>query len=326
MLIPEVGDCFESRYLLLNQLGQGGFASVFLATDTQTDEKVVLKFPDISQLGDPAIYERFRRELAIGKLLDHPDLPIALACSEGNLPYLVLKYAEGDSLAKVLNEKGRFPVGQAVEMVANLLEALHHCHEKGVYHRDLKPENLILAPDGHLKILDFGIALMEGGPRVTWRGFSGLMGTPEYMAPEQIKGERGGAKSDIYSVGCLLYHLIAGKPPFTGDNPLAIMHQHLTAEPRPLTEMVPNEPGIRAAINRALRRRKEERYPTALEMANDLRQPQNADLQWLNKPDPPLVSVMTNKRAPWLFVVGAVAVGIALALLFVIISYAARKI
>lgn len=322
MRLPEINDIFENRYKLLRLLGQGGFARVFLAEDSQTSEKVVIKFPDITQLGDPAIYERFRRELAIGKLLNHPDLPVALSYSEGNPPYLVLKYVEGTSLAQVLNEKGKFPVEQAVNMVINLLEALHHCHEQKVFHRDLKPENLLLAPDGHLKILDFGIALLEGGPRVTWRGFSGLMGTPEYMAPEQIKGERGGAKSDIYSAGCLLYHLLAGKTSFTGDNPLSIMHQHLTADPRPLTEIVPKlNPGIWAVIRKATRRRKEERYATALDMATDLRQPQNVDLEWLTKPDPPLISVMTDRRTPWLAIGGAILAGILLALLIAFFNF-----
>ena len=202
-----------------------------------------MKVPHIAQLGDPAVDERFRREVAIGKLLNHSDVPVALAISEDSPPYLVLKYAEGESLAKVLNDKGRLPADQVTKIVANLLDALHYCHERGVYHRDIKPENLVLAPDGHLKILDFGIALMEGSPRVTWRGFSGLMGTPEYMAPEQIKGERGGAKTDIYAVGCLLYHLLSGAPPFTGDNPLTIMYQHMTKDPHPLTSIKGLQPG-----------------------------------------------------------------------------------
>ena len=227
----EVGTIFEDRYKILLSLGQGGFGRTFLAEDLQSNGKVVMKVPHIDQLGDPAVYERFRREVAIGKLLTHSDIPVAVAISEGDPPYLVLKYAEGVPLAELLNKKGKFPVDRAVKLVANLLDALQYCHERGVYHRDIKPENLVLAPDGHLKILDFGIALMEGAPRVTWRGFSGLMGTPEYMAPEQIKGERGAAKSDIYAVGCLLYHLLSGSPPFTGDNPLTVMYQHMTKNP-----------------------------------------------------------------------------------------------
>lgn len=316
MLMPDIGTTFENRFKLIGALGHGGFAGAFLAEDLRTNEKVVLKFPDLAQLGDPAVYERFKRELAIGKLLNHPDVPVALSYSEGNPPYLVLKYTEGESLAKVLKEKGRVSDEQAVNMVSNLLDALHYCHQKGVYHRDIKPENLLLSKDGHLKIIDFGIAVMEGAPRVTWRGFSSLMGTPEYMSPEQIKGERGGPKSDIYAVGCLLYNLLSGNPPFTGDNPLSIMYQHMSADLKPLTGILPGlHPGIWSCIRRSLRRRKEERYNTAREMANDLRNPQNVDLKWINQPDPPLASVVSNKNTNWLVIGGSALLGIILALL-----------
>ena len=314
----EIGSIFENRYKILLPLGHGGFASVFLAEDLQSSDKVVVKIPDISQLGDPAVYERFRREMAIGKLLDHPDLPTTLAISDGSPPYLVLKYAEGESLAKTLKEKGKFPVDQTVALVANLLDALDYCHQKGVYHRDLKPENLLLAPDGHLKIIDFGIAVMEGAPRVTWRGFSGLIGTPEYMAPEQIKGERGGVRSDIYAIGCLTYHLLSGTPPFTGDNPLTIMYQHMTEVPKPLTEILPDlHPGIWAAIRRSIRRRKEERYSSAREMADDLRHPEKADLKWIDEPDPPMVTILPTRRTNWLIIAGSVLIAIILTLLLV---------
>ena len=314
----EVGTVFEGKYKILNSLGQGGFGAVFLAEDVQSNGKVVLKVPHLEQLGDPAVYERFRREVAIGKLLNHSDVPMALAISEGDPPFLVLKYVEGEQLAQVLNEKGRFPVDQAVKLVANLLDALQYCHDRGVYHRDIKPENLMLAPDGHLKILDFGIALMEGAPRVTWRGFSGLMGTPEYMAPEQIKGERGAAKSDIYAVGCLMYHLLSGSPPFTGDNPMTVMYQHMTKTPEPLTSIKGLHPGIWAAVRRALRRRKEERYDSAEQMANDLRFPENADLKWIAEPDPPLAAVLPTERNNLLIYVGAVLVAALIAVLLLL--------
>ncbi len=316
--MPEIGTIFENRYKLVASLGHGGFAGAFLAEDLHSNEKVVIKIPDISQLGDPAIYERFKREMAIGKLLDHPDLPATLALSEGSPPYLVLKYMEGESLATILKEKGRFPIDQTMEMVANLLDAVYYCHQKGVYHRDLKPENLLLAPDGHLKIVDFGIAMMEGAPRVTWRGFSGLVGTPEYMAPEQIKGERGGAGSDIYAVGCLTYHLLSGTPPFTGDNPLTVMYQHMTDSPASLTAILPDlHQGIWAAIQRSLRRRKEERYASAREMADALRHPEKADLKWIDEPDPPMMAVLPNRRNTWLIIGGSALIAIILALLLV---------
>lgn len=320
MLIPEVAEVIDNRYKLVRPLGQGGFAKVFMAEDIKLGKMVVVKFPDLSQVGDPAVYERFKREIAIGQLLNHPDLPVALSFSEGNPPYIILKYVEGQSLAKIIDEKGQFPVAEVITMVSGLLETLNYCHEQGVYHRDIKPENLLLSTDGRIKIIDFGIAMLEGAPRVTWRGFSGLMGTPEYMSPEQIKGERGGARSDLYSVGCLAYHLLAGRPPFIGDNPLAIMHQHLTLDPQPLTKLRPEiSPGVWAAISHSLRRRKEERYASTLEMANDLRAPETVDLKWLHLTDPPFNPMLPDQHMPWKVIVGATLAGVALAVVLVFV-------
>ena len=322
-MLPAVGTIFDGKYKLEKRLGGGGFASTYLAVDQESGINVVLKFPDLSQLGDPAVYERFRREMSIGKILNHPDLPVALALSEGNPPYLVTRYTEGESLANVIKEKGAFPVDKAVEMAANLLDALWYCHKKGIYHRDIKPENLLLASDGHLKVIDFGIAIMEGAPRVTWRGFSGLMGTPEYMSPEQIRGERGGAQSDIYAVGCLLYHMLAGRPPYTGDNPMTTMYQHMTSNARPLTDIRNDvEEGVWAAVKRALRRRKEERYESVEEMAKDLRNPGKVDLKWICMTDPPFVTIQSSKKASYIIMGLVVALT---AVLTVVLVMLARK-
>ena len=190
----------------------------------------------------------------------------------------------------------------------------------GLYHRDIKPENLMLAPDGHLKILDFGIALMEGAPRVTWRGFSGLMGTPEYMAPEQIKGERGAGEKRYLCGRVPLYNILSGSPPFTGDNPLTVMYQHMTKDPEPLTSIKGLPPGVWAAIKRALRRRKEERYDSAEQMANVLRFPETADLKWIDEPDPPLAAVLPTKRNNMLIYGGAVLIAVLIALLLLLLK------
>lgn len=294
---PEAGTLIDGRYRIIKSLGHGGFAGTYLVDDIKENREVVLKIPDLNQLGDPAVYERFRRELSIGKLLQHPDLIVAIDYSEGNPPYLVFNYLHEETLAKCLDEKRLFKVDQTVEMVANLLDALYYCHTKGVCHRDIKPENLMVGSDGHLKIIDFGIALMGNSSRVTWRGFSGLVGTPEYMSPEQIKGERGNEKSDIYAVGCLLYNMIAGFPPYTGDNPMTTMYQHLTSSPKPLTKIKAEiHPGIWSCICHAMRRRKDERYVTALEMANDLRNLDKVDLKYIDLPDPPMVAVTQSKH------------------------------
>lgn len=319
--MPEIGTVYDEKYKIIKLLGKGGFASTYLCDDLETNTKVVLKFPDITQLGDPAVYERFKREISIGKLMTHPDLPVAIAYSEGTPPYLVINYVDGKSLDIIIKERGRFKVNEAVELICNLLEALQYCHEKGVFHRDIKPENLMLGSDGHLKIIDFGIASIKGAPRVTYRGFSGLMGTPEYMSPEQIKGERGGARSDIYAVGCVLYHMLAGEPPFTSDNPLTTMYQHMTSNIKPLTAIRSDvNPKLWAVIKRALRRRKEERYNSAIEMVNDLRNPDKVDLSWIEKDDPPLASVVSTKKTSWA-IIAAIISSIVILIILLIVFY-----
>lgn len=319
-MLPEVGNIFDDKYKIIGVLGQGGFARSFLGEDLVTHNMVVLKFPDITQLGDPAVYERFMREINIGKLLNHPDLPVALFYSEGSPPYLVLKYVEGESLAEIISKGKIFSVNEAVKLVSMLLEALQYCHESGVYHRDIKPENIVLGSDRHLKIIDFGIAGLAGAPRVTFRGFSSMMGTPEYMSPEQIKGERGGAGSDIYAVGCLMYCMLAGKPPFTGDNPLTVMYQHMTSDPESLMDLRRDvSPELWAVIKRSLRRRKEERYESAFDMAEELRHPEKADLSYINKSDPPLQSIATTRKSSWFILFGLIITSLVLIVIFLLL-------
>lgn len=320
---PVAGTIIGGRYKIEKLLGQGGYAGTYLAEDMKENKKVALKLPNLNELGDPAVYERFKREITIGKLLQHPDLTVAIDHSEGTPPYLTFDYLEGDSLAEYLDKKKLFPVEQSVVMVANLLDALDYCHKKGICHRDIKPENLMVGSDGHLKIIDFGIAMAVNSPRVTWRGFSGLVGTPEYMSPEQIKGERGNEQSDIYSVGCLLYHMITGTPPYTGDNPMTVMYQHLTSSPKPLKEINAKiHPGIWACICHAMRRRKSERYASAAEMAQNLRNLNQVDLKYADLPDPPMVAVSQSKhlnKILWI-TIGAIiiaAVGFGLLLYFI---------
>lgn len=321
MMPPDAGTVIGGRYKIVKLLGQGGYAGTYLAEDLRKNRRVALKLPNLNELGDPAVYERFKRELSIGRILQHPDLFVAIDSSEGNPPYLVFNYIENKSLAAMLENHELFPVKQTVEMVASLLDALEYCHRKGVCHRDIKPENLMVGSDGHLKVIDFGIAVTSSSPRVTWRGFSGLVGTPEYMSPEQIKGERGNEQSDIYAVGCLLYNMIAGYPPYSGDNPMTVMYQHLTSQPKLLTEINPKiHPGIWAAVCRAMRRRKNERYATAAEMAEDLRNLDGVDMKYASMPDPPMVAVAQSRhfnKVLWI-VIGVIAVA---AVLFGILLY-----
>ncbi len=287
--MPAPGDQV-GHYLVERPLGRGGEAAVFQGKDLRTGAPVVLKFLEPSQLGEVAAYERFRREVAIGRLLNHPGVPRLLeALEDAHPPYIVLEYTEGQSLRDLVRDAPPVPVPQAIEIALSLAEVVAYCHEHRVYHRDLKPENILVGVDGRVTIIDFGIALLEGAPRVTWRGFSGLVGTPEYMAPEQIRGERGGPETDVYALGLILYELLSGRPPFRSANPLSTMYQHLNMDAEPLSRIRPEaRPAIAAVVARAMRRRARERYADAGQLRDALRNPETVDLTILSRPDPPL--------------------------------------
>jgi serine/threonine protein kinase len=272
---PLTADSGIGPYRVVRLLGRGGMAVTWLAEEEATGRQVVLKFPDVDQLGDPAIYERFRREVEIGRTVDHPAVPKALELREdNNRPYVVMEFVSGRLLADVLHEEGALPVERAVNLCAQLLDALEHLHTHGISHRDLKPENLMVTPEDEVRIIDFGLALLDGHPRVTWRGFSSLAGTPSYMAPEQIRGERGGPASDVYAAGVILYEMLAGRVPFSADNPLAVMHQALNDPLPPLSHRRNLPPGLENVVARALHRDRAVRYSSARAFREDLLHPE----------------------------------------------------
>jgi len=311
--MPAPGDQID-HYRIERPLGRGGEAAVFQATDLRNGVPVVLKLLEPAQLGEVAAYERFRREVAIGGRLSHPGVPRLLdAREDSHPPYLVLEYTPGQTVRDLLHHPQPLPVSRAIEIATRLAEVVAYCHEHHVYHRDLKPENIVVGDDGRVTIIDFGIALLDGAPRVTWRGFSGLVGTPEYMAPEQIRGERGGAETDVYALGLILYELLSGRPPFRSATPLSTMYQHLNMDADSLITARPEVPrAIAAIVARAMRRRKQERYPNAAAMLDALRHPESADVTMLSRPDPPLSSpVRENLLRHPLVVLGLVALGTA---------------
>jgi eukaryotic-like serine/threonine-protein kinase len=315
--MPAPGDRID-HYVVERPLGRGGEAAVFQGRDLPSGRPVVLKFLEPSQIGEVAAYERFRREVAIGRLLQHPGVPRLLEAHEdARPPYIVLEYMDGQSLRRILDASPRLPVERALDIGSHLAEVVAYCHRHRVYHRDLKPENILVDTAGHVKIIDFGIALMEGAPRVTWRGFSGLIGTPEYMAPEQIRGDRGGPRTDVYAIGLVLYEMLAGHPPFHSPNPLATMYQHLNMNPEPLDRLRPDVPrAVAAVVARAMRRRPEERFPDAEALYAALRHPEEADLTILERPDPPLGAPLREGLVRHaLLILGGIAVATALLVL-----------
>ncbi len=163
------------------------------------------------------------------------------------------------------------PPKEALRIILQVCDALAYAHEHGVFHRDMKPENIMITDNGDVKIIDFGIALLQGARRVTWQGLSGTIGTPDYMSPEQLRGERGSAASDIYAVGVILYEMLCGRPPFEGDNIFAVMNQHIAQDPPSILEFNPQiSPALATVVMRAIRRDPEKRYQSMRDMQHDL--------------------------------------------------------
>src|SRR5579875_323961 len=259
------------HYQIERLLGEGGFAATYLARDTRTGREVVIKWPDETLLGDPTVFEHFRREMAITRKLHHPNIQCAIDDGESrSAPYLVLEYVVGTPLHRIIRERGRLPVDEAVAIARQIAQGLEHMHAQRIYHRDLKPENVIVTPDGRVKIIDFGIALMEGSRRMTWHWLTNASGTPAYMAPEQIQGKRGDARTDIYAFGIILYEMLKGRPPYgdPGDDPLRVMREHLRGRADALPVNVP--PGLAGIVARCMRRNPDERYQSASELLADL--------------------------------------------------------
>jgi serine/threonine-protein kinase len=268
------GQTLNDRYEILQTLGQGGMGEAYKARDRKTGQTVVVKIPYASMIGDPSTYSRYQRELDIGKRLDHPGIQRFLA--DGRLddsvaPYLVFEFIDGQNFREFLANRAPLDVDLVVDLAAQLADVLQYVHAHDVVHRDLKPENLLITPDGKLKLVDFGIALLRGARRLTFSRLSSEVGTPDYMAPEQVQGERGDARTDVYALGIILYEMLTGEVPFQGDSPLAVMSQRVTT-PAPLVGSVRGDvpPGLEAVVFRALRREPHERYPSMAALKHDL--------------------------------------------------------
>jgi serine/threonine protein kinase len=268
-----IGECVDGRYQVEGVLGEGGFGETYKARNVATAQVVVLKLPHISIIGDLSAYNRYRREIEIGQRLDHPGiqrlLPDAVVNSRN--PYMVLEYVEGESLRTYL--RGHSPVGvdEAIHVVCQLAKTLEYVHDQGVVHRDLKPENILITPDGQAKLADFGIALRMASRRLTFNHLSNAVGTPDYMAPEQVRGERGDGRTDIYALGAVLFELLAGRVPYPATDALDAMRRKVQTEPPLVRRARPDvPPQLEAVVYRALRRRPEERYQSMADFGHDL--------------------------------------------------------
>ncbi len=253
-------------------------SEVYKATDLSTGQVVVVKIPHANLIGDPAAFSRYQREMEIGKRLAHPNIQHLIEegrLGGGRAPYMVLEYVEGTPLREYLSEHAPLPEAEALDLAGQIADAIGYCHGLGIVHRDLKPENMLLTTDGKVKLLDFGIALLRGARRLTYRRLSNSIGTPDYMAPEQVEGDRGDARTDIYAIGVMLYEMLAGEVPFQGDNPLVVMSQRVMHGPPLLRKARPDvAPQVEAIVFKALRRNPADRYQSVEELLHDLRHPE----------------------------------------------------
>jgi serine/threonine-protein kinase len=264
------GDLLD-HYRIEKLVARSGMASIFRATDTENGRSVAIKVPHPEMEADPLLFDRFKREQEIGEKLDHPGVMKVFKDAHRSRIYMAMEWVDGELLRNLMSAQRKFPHERAARLAARICEALDYIHSHGVVHRDMKPENIMVDPDDRIKLIDFGIAANEGSRRLTFAKLSNVMGTPDYISPEQVKGKRGDGRSDIYAVGVMLYEMLTGKVPFTGDNPLLIMNDRLINSPVPPREVDPSiSPELQEIIYRALEREPRNRYPTAREFARDL--------------------------------------------------------
>jgi len=259
------------HYRIDSLVARSGMASIFRGTDMRNGRQVAIKVPHPEVESDPALFDRFKREEEIGKMLDHPGVMKVYVDDDRSQVYMVMEWVEGRLLRKILDEKHKLPIEQATRLTVRILDALGYIHDRGVAHRDLKPENVMVADDDTIKLIDFGIAASAKSKRLTFAKLSQTMGTPDYISPEQVKGKRGDSRSDLYALGVMLYEMLTGKVPFTGDNPFLIMNDRLLNNPMPPREIDPAiSPQLQEIVYRALERDPKNRYRTARDFAWDL--------------------------------------------------------
>ena len=264
------------RYELDGIVGRGGMAEVFRARDIRLDRIVGVKTLRDDLARDQTFQARFRREAQSAASLNHPSVVAVYDTGEdmvGSLPvpYIVMEFVDGRTLRDLLRDDRRLLPERAAEITDGVLRALDYSHRNGIVHRDIKPGNVMLTRSGDVKVMDFGIARAVSDGQLTMTQTAQVIGTAQYLSPEQARGERVDARSDLYSTGCLLYELLTGRPPFTGDSPVAIAYQHVKEDPVPPSQVDPEVPAwADAIVLKAMQKDPADRYQSAGEMRNDI--------------------------------------------------------
>jgi serine/threonine-protein kinase len=272
----QAGQVLDERFEILDVINRSAMSSVFKATDLTTGRHVALKVPLPNLEGDPGAFSRFQREEEIGRSLDHPSVLKILPVDdkEKSRPYIAMELLEGQTLEQRMQQTRAFPEDEALRIVGHVCDALGYLHEHEIVHRDLKPQNIMLCNDGSLRIMDFGIAKAGASKRLTFGGFSPTMGTPDYMAPEQVKGQRGDERTDLYSLGAILYEMLTGHVPFEAPNAFAVMNARLVGDPpAPRSYNPALRPQVEEIILHAMAREPANRYESAKAMKADLDHP-----------------------------------------------------
>ncbi|MEU4510798.1 Stk1 family PASTA domain-containing Ser/Thr kinase [Nonomuraea wenchangensis] len=264
------------RYELDGVVGRGGMAEVYRARDIRLDRIVAIKTLRSDLARDHTFQARFRREAQSAASLNHPAVVAVYDTGEdvtdgAPVPYIVMEYVDGRTLRDLLRQDRRLLPERAVELVDGILRALDYSHRGGIVHRDIKPANVMITRAGDVKVMDFGIARAMADSAATMTQTAQVIGTAQYLSPEQARGERVDARSDIYSTGCLLYELLTGQPPFTGDSPVAIAYQHVREEPIPPSQIDPEIPAwADAIVLKSMAKDPAQRYQSAGEMRADI--------------------------------------------------------
>ena len=270
MTTLQAGETLD-HYRLDATVARSGMSTLFKATDVRNSRQVAIKLPHAEMEADPVLVERFKREQEIGQELDHPGIVKTYDGEQRSRNYMVIEWVEGRLLRSILNEQRKLPIDRAVNLTLAICDALDYMHKHGVVHRDLKPENIMVDAEDRIKLIDFGIAMKEDARRLTYAGPSPLLGTPDYISPEQVKGQRGDQRSDIYALGAMLYEMLTGEPPFSGPNPLAVMNERVLNDPQPARKMRTEiSPELQEILYRSMERDPRHRYATANEMAWEL--------------------------------------------------------
>jgi len=264
-----IGSVFDGRYRIERKLGAGGMADVYLAEDQELGRRVAIKILNDRHAADDSFIERFRREAKNAAGLSHPNIVSIYDRGEAEgTYYIAMEFLEGRSLKELIVSRGPAPIKVTIDYARQILAALAAAHKQGIVHRDIKPHNVIVGPEGRLKVTDFGIA-RSGASQMTEVG--SIIGTAQYLSPEQARGAPVDQTSDLYSVGVVLYEMLTGQVPFTGDTPLEIAMKHLSEIPRPPSELRPEVPhDLDSVVLRALAKDPSERYQSAEEMDADL--------------------------------------------------------